>query len=295
MKPIKRSELFDAIMLAMGITTAEDEALEGRADRQPPRLRELRILLAEDSLVNQKLATALLQKWGHRVTVVNNGRAALAALGSQEFDLILMDVQMPEMDGLEATAAIRAKEKRMGGHIPIIAMTAHALKGDRERCLDAGMDDYVAKPIHARELSDSMEALLGSSAGAGEFSETAPAGKKEFDWAEALAAVSGDRQLLRVVVQTVLDEAPELVAAVRRAVAREDPAALKLAAHSLKGSIRYFGPSRAAELAWQLEKMAREGTLQGAEMTVAAMEGDMQRLVAALHDFLRKDPTSDDS
>ena len=111
-----------------------------------------RILLAEDNLVNQKLALRLLEKRGFDVTVVGDGRAALVALEANSFDAILMDVQMPEMDGFEATAAIRAKEKSTGAHIPIIAMTAHALKGDQERCLEAGMDAYVSKPIRTAEL-----------------------------------------------------------------------------------------------------------------------------------------------
>ena len=117
-------------------------------------------MLAEDSLVNQKLAVALLEGQGHTVTVVGNGKEAVAAAGSQKFDLILMDVQMPELDGLEAVAQIRAWEQRTGTHLPIIAMTAHALKGDRERCLEAGMDNYVAKPIRAEELFETIDAVL---------------------------------------------------------------------------------------------------------------------------------------
>jgi CheY-like chemotaxis protein len=123
----------------------------------------LRILLAEDSLVNQKLAAGLLEKLGHTVVVANHGREAIAAWESDDFDLVLMDVQMPEMDGFEATAAIRAKESRTGSHVPIIAMTAHALKGDRERCLKAGMDDYVAKPIRAQQLFDTIETVVAGS------------------------------------------------------------------------------------------------------------------------------------
>ncbi len=160
LKPIKQSELFDAIALALGITTAEDEGSQKRPARQPSRLPPLRILLAEDSPINQKLAVGLLEKYGHTVLVVNHGREAIAALQSQDFDLVLMDVQMPEMDGFEATAAIRASEEQAGTHIPIIAMTAHAMKGDRERCLEAGMDNYVAKPIRAKRLFDTIETVL---------------------------------------------------------------------------------------------------------------------------------------
>ena len=119
----------------------------------------LRILLAEDNMVNQRLTVKLLTKMGYQVEVAGNGKEAVAAFERETFDLILMDVQMPEMDGFEATALIREKEKKTGGHIPIIAMTAHAMKGDRERCLDAGMDEYVSKPIRPQAVVDAIEAV----------------------------------------------------------------------------------------------------------------------------------------
>jgi CheY-like chemotaxis protein/nitrogen-specific signal transduction histidine kinase len=151
LKPVKQSELLQAIETALGVAVPRSELTRGLEDTTPYH-GPLRILLAEDSLVNQKLAVALLEKQGHWVTVVNDGREAVAASDREEFDLILMDVQMPVMDGLEACAAIRKREAETGGHIPIIAMTAHALKGDRQRCLDAGMDGYVSKPIRVQEL-----------------------------------------------------------------------------------------------------------------------------------------------
>ena len=124
----------------------------------------LQILLAEDSIVNQKLATALLEREGHTVVVAGNGREALAAWESQELDLILMDVQMPVMDGFEAVTAIRAKESQTGEHVPIIALTAHALTGDRERCLEAGMDEYITKPLRAKQLIETIERAIAASA-----------------------------------------------------------------------------------------------------------------------------------
>jgi len=120
----------------------------------------LRILLAEDNLVNQRLATRLLEKRGHHVVVAANGREALAALEKDIFDLVLMDMQMPEMDGFEATAAIRQKEKTDGGHLPIVALTAHAMKGDREKCLAAGMDGYLTKPLRPQELEEVLKPYL---------------------------------------------------------------------------------------------------------------------------------------
>ena len=149
LKPVKQSELLDAIVLAMGLPDRQEMATTAVSAATYPTIRPLHVLLAEDSLVNQKLAVGLLEKYGHRVEVVNNGREAVNAIDSRQFDLVLMDVQMPEMDGFEATAIIRAKQRGTGRHIPIVAMTAHAMKGDRERCLESGMDDYVAKPIRA--------------------------------------------------------------------------------------------------------------------------------------------------
>jgi signal transduction histidine kinase/ActR/RegA family two-component response regulator len=134
---------------------SESAASAVRESRGPGKLR---VLLAEDSLVNQKVIVAFLEEEGHTVTVVNNGKHVLATLASQTFDLVLMDVQMPEMDGLEATARIRGEERQTGGHMPIIALTAHALEGDREKCLEAGMDGYLAKPVRAKELFEAIEA-----------------------------------------------------------------------------------------------------------------------------------------
>jgi two-component system sensor histidine kinase/response regulator len=160
LKPVKQSELFDAIALALGISSPADAEEVAAAVTPSQCARSLRILLAEDSLVNQKLAVGLLEKYGHAVDVVADGRAALAVVESKCYDLVLMDIQMPEMDGLEATRAIRAREGQRGGHIPIVAMTAHAMKGDRERCLEAGMDGYVAKPIRAKELFDTIARVI---------------------------------------------------------------------------------------------------------------------------------------
>ncbi len=160
MKPVKQSELFNAIGMSLGAAVPEDEGEETRRGKRKAAMPPLRILLAEDSLVNQKLAVGLMGRHGHSVTVANNGKEAIAAWASREFDVVLMDVEMPEMDGLEATAVIRVKERQTGKHVPIIAMTAHAMKGDRERCLEAGMDDYVPKPIRAQYLFETLESVL---------------------------------------------------------------------------------------------------------------------------------------
>jgi len=160
LKPIKQSELLDAIMQSLGSCVVEfgPPELQIAAQTQRP----LKVLVAEDSLVNQKLAEAVLGGQGHQVVLVNDGQEALAAIQSQDFDVVLMDVQMPVMDGFEAVSKIREIEKRTGGHIPIIALTAHAMKGDRERCLEAGMDGYVSKPIHAEQLFEVIETVMES-------------------------------------------------------------------------------------------------------------------------------------
>jgi CheY-like chemotaxis protein len=166
-KPITRAELWEAIVTALSLPDFQDEeraALNRRNDvphysNQVP-MRRLRILLAEDNLVNQRLVVRLLEKLGHTMLIANTGHEVLTILDQQPVDLILMDVQMPEMDGLEATAVIREQEHRRGGHLPIIALTAHAMKGDQERCLAAGMDSYVSKPINVQTLSEAISLVL---------------------------------------------------------------------------------------------------------------------------------------
>jgi signal transduction histidine kinase/DNA-binding response OmpR family regulator len=163
MKPVKQSELFNAIVTSLGAGVPETP--DGHSDRPQRKIGPppLRILLVEDSVFNQKMAVGLLQKHGHTVVVANNGIEALARLDVGDFDVVLMDVEMPEMDGLKATAIIREREIGTGSHVPIVAMTAHAMKGDRERCLAAGMDDYVSKPIRAQQLFDTLVSVLAAS------------------------------------------------------------------------------------------------------------------------------------
>jgi CheY-like chemotaxis protein len=166
-KPITGSELWEAIVTALSRPEVQRERshrLGGwhklQDGAEMTQIRRLRILLAEDNIVNQRLVVRLLEKLGHATLVANTGREVLTALQQQRIDLVLMDIQMPEMDGLEATAAIREQERHEGGHLPIIALTAHAMKGDQERCLIAGMDDYVSKPINTQALSSAISRVL---------------------------------------------------------------------------------------------------------------------------------------
>jgi two-component system sensor histidine kinase/response regulator len=159
-KPVRQREVLDAICNALGAKPQEKPTLVTAHVLREERNRA-RVLLVEDNAVNQTLAIRLLERRGYLVAVAGDGREALAALEKGNFDLVLMDIQMPEMDGFEATAAIREKEKFSGQHLPIIAMTANALKGDKERCLEAGLDGYIAKPIRSKELFAAIEAILG--------------------------------------------------------------------------------------------------------------------------------------
>ncbi|MGB9894005.1 MAG: response regulator, partial [Candidatus Saccharicenans sp.] len=160
-KPVRPSDLLDTIMAIKGSAVVDRKLEEPITDRSLPEFRrKYHILLAEDNPINQKVAVHLLQKKGHQVTVVETGQQVLEKLGQEIFDLVLMDVQMPVMDGFEATRIIRQQEKSSGDHLPIVAMTAHAMKGDREKCLEAGMDDYVSKPLYPEELYKAIERAI---------------------------------------------------------------------------------------------------------------------------------------
>ena len=296
LKPIKQSELFDAIVMALGVTAAEDE-YRGASGEPHEQIAPLHILLAEDSLVNQKLAIGLLERHGHTVTVANHGREVLGAIESDKFDLILMDVQMPEMDGLEATEVIRARERDTEIHVPIVAMTAHAMQGDRQRCLDVGMDEYVAKPIRAHQLFQTIANVLGLSSkplpapdlpsGKGPAPPTVEADRL-WDLDVALESVKGDRDLLRIVMETYLEEAPRLVTDMHQAIEREESSQLNMAAHSLKGSLRFFGAERGFQLAYQLELMSRDKDLGKALATLNELEAFLARFTPCLHTHLKE-------
>ncbi len=299
LKPVKQSELFDAVVMALGIWTPEDNGRSDAAGESAPRLRALEILLAEDSLVNQKVAVGLLTKYGHRVHVVNDGTEAIKALDTREFDLVLMDVQMPEMDGFEATGIIRARERDTGRHIPIIALTAHALKGDRDQCLKAGMDDYVAKPIHSRQLLETMRTVLGPGAEVGKRvadrwaqDQAGPEGQVGIDWSFALDALNDDPGLLRAVVRAALKEAPRLMGHIRLAITDGDAPGLRIAAHTLKGAVRYFGEGRVYDGAYQMEQWGGEERVDFALQALVDLENEVQKLVLGLTEFLERGGSS---
>jgi CheY-like chemotaxis protein/HPt (histidine-containing phosphotransfer) domain-containing protein len=290
-KPVKQADLWQAILRALGTAAPAGRPAAAERPAAPPG-RPLRILLAEDNPVNQKLAVSLLEKQGHGVTVAGNGREALAALypsdsppeegGSRRFDVVLMDVQMPEVDGLRTTKAIRERERVAGGHMPIIAMTGYAMRGDRERCLEAGMDGYVSKPIRLTELLKALQEVVPAGAEPPVPPADGATPRKPLDVTAALAAVMGDRQLLAELAGVFLAECPHWMREIQAAVARGDPPRLQLAAHSLKGAVANFAACDAYEAALRLEKMGRSGDLSGASEAVAALAREMERLRPAL-------------
>jgi PAS domain S-box-containing protein len=278
-KPTKQSELLDAITAALG------SAVGPRSARRPEDilgadLPPLRILLAEDNEVNQELAVRLLQMRGHRVVVCGNGREALDTLAAGSFDVVLMDVQMPEMDGLAATAALRERDKQTGGHVPVVAMTAHAMKGDRERCLAAGMDAYVSKPLRIQELLDVLGSVVDRSADQNLPAEAPDGTPPLFDPEEMLTLAEGEMVLVQELVQVFLSQTPGLLREIARAVDGRDAPALERAAHKLRGSLNALAARPVAELAQALEQLGRSGDLAGAEATRSQLE----QAIAALMD-----------
>ena len=280
-KPIKQTELYRAILAALG---SSDTATKSPPIPPPQRVsRMLRVLLAEDNLVNQKLAVRLLEKRGHSIVVASNGREAVEAIERQTFDLVLMDVQMPEMDGLEATAAIRARERGSGRHLPIFAMTAYAMKGDRERCLDAGMDGYISKPVQPRELWEAIDRLIPPDDTA-EPEETS-AINGVLDREEIQDRVGGDMVLLRELIDVFLTDCPRLWQNLRDALAQGDAHLLSRAAHTLKGSVGNFGAHAAREAAQQLELLAGKGDLMPAIEAARKLETELERLKPVLREL----------
>jgi len=288
-KPIDQAELLEAIAAALSSSEkkSSERALVTKHSLREKRL-SLRILLAEDNIVNQTLASRLLEKRGHDVIVVGNGKQALAALDQQAFDVILMDVQMPEMDGFETTAAIRESEKSTGKHIPIIAMTAHAMKGDKERCLASGMDAYLSKPIRGKDLFEIIEASCGASSEQSPGKNTEPA-EAAFDGEALLARLDGSTELCAELIDTFLQESPQTLSAVKVAVETHDAAAIARAAHALKGAVANFGANhRAFGAAVALELCGNSGDLKEIQHLFAEVTKALGRLQSEMSAFSEK-------
>jgi CheY-like chemotaxis protein len=285
-KPVGQSELLDAILLALGQTAAAERLIEAPVPvSQKPKGRPLSILLVEDNPVNQKLAIRLLEKAGHRVTLAGTGREALTAWENAVvpgFDVLLMDIQMPEMDGMEATAAIRNLEKNSENHVPIIAMTAHAMRGDKEKCLASGMDGYISKPIQPAGLFAEMERCLANGKGSNVMTEDDKAPVEQIDRVSLLERVEGDQELLTEMIHLFQEDAPNLLTAIRDALDRGDMVVLERSAHSLKGALSNLSAKAAAAAALQLEKDANNKEAESAKKSLAQVERAMEQLLPAL-------------
>ena len=298
-KPIKVNEFMDTLRMALEF--AEQRAAEeGRPfpllPPEPPpapaaRTTGLRILLAEDHPVNQEVARQILQRLGHHVVVAADGHAALAALeqsGRGAFDLVLMDLQMPVMGGLEATAAIRDAERASGTHLPIVALTAHAMHGDRERYLEAGMDGYVTKPIDGVELTRVIDQLVPPAAAPGTVPAAAvpvapcAAGRPAFDEQVVRARLGDNARLFEKMVRLFLEDCPARMRAMRRAIAEGDGEALREPAHALQGAAANFAAAPVVEAARQLELQGKNGDLSQSLATYDVLTREMQRLRPAL-------------
>ena len=300
-KPFTPSELLNSILLALG------QSIEPAAPSTAPRdaaSRRLHVLVAEDNAVNQRVIVRLLEKMGHIPIVAYNGQEALDAYESRPFDVVLMDVQMPVMDGLTATQMIRQSEARHPGRrrLPIMALTAYAMRGDRERCLAAGMDEYLTKPVKPEELSAALNRLVEASAsteGAARGaaapvpreavrSEAAPvvtadaAPEAGFDFSAALNYVGGDRALLDELLGIFVEDAPLRMEAIRRALAGREAADLTREAHTIKGALKVIGAATAAGLAQGLEALGRDGNMGEADKLAAALEREIDRLMQSL-------------
>jgi signal transduction histidine kinase/DNA-binding response OmpR family regulator len=314
-KPVKQSELFDTLIGVLDKRTASEQRGNPNAmiDSFDPgdramASRPMIILLAEDNVVNQRVATGILEKRGHTVVIASNGKEATQAVATQRFDLVLMDVQMPEMDGLEATREIRRTEAAAGGHTPIVAMTAHAMKGDRERCLEAGMDEYLTKPIQPAELLATID-RLAKSADRDDSRERVKSSRQvhyekpahespapdvaapqmaladatePFDLAALLTRVENDWDLLNELIELFLENSPLLLAEIEAGVARGDCQTIERAAHALKGAMQSISAVPAARAALSLEEIGRMGDSARADESLAGLQQEFKRLVSAL-------------
>jgi len=283
-KPIDQRELLAAITRALAHDQAARQPLH--ASMLPADLpeRRLRVLLAEDNPVNQRLAASLLERRGHRVTIAVNGREAVDAAARSRFDVVLMDVQMPEMGGFEATAAIRTAERSSGVRLPIVAMTAHAMKGDKERCLAAGMDDYLTKPLDSKRLCETVERIAGAYAGAPPTADAVADAPAISD--VVLARVGGDRELLAEISRLFLDDAPRHLERIRSALDARDGDALRRSAHGLKGAAANFDADGVVTAARTLEEMGIQEAFDGREDAWRTLAAETDRLLAFLRSVI---------
>jgi CheY-like chemotaxis protein/HPt (histidine-containing phosphotransfer) domain-containing protein len=285
-KPVKQSELLDAVRSVFGISSRSGARRAPAASGPAQRIKSaLDILLVEDNPVNRRLAQHVLEKEGYRVVAADNGAAALKALERSHFDLVLMDVQMPRMDGIETTVAIRRKEEISGERIPIVALTAHAMVGDRERCLKAGMDGYLIKPIQPATLLEAIERLHIVSRGQ---SKSARARKSVLDRAALLDRVDGDMQLLGEIAKLFMQECGPLMASAREAMNTGNASRFAYDVHTLRGMFRNLSAIAAQEAAGKLEELDLVKDREKVEAAIALLEQEAQAFKAELGGMIDK-------
>ncbi len=297
-KPVRRQELLAAILRALGHPQTLASPLTVTA--AVPQARSLHILLAEDNRTNQTVATRMLQKMGHSTMVAGNGKEALLLLTLHRFDLVLMDIQMPEMDGLTVTRKIRENESGTQLHLPIIAMTAHAMKGDRERCIEAGMDGYVSKPIRSKEVAEAIARIPRLQSESTPVihpevkqTDAALTGAPRLVWnmGETLERLGGDEALLHEVIEIFLNDVPKHMASLGRAVAAGDAVAVEGAAHTLKGELGYLGISEVSQMARELEEFGRNSDLRFAAGLYATFASELSELLTSMRSTMSASPS----
>jgi len=285
LKPVRQSELREAIARVLGTKEkagASPMITRSSLQNDGDSSKSLHILLAEDNAVNQKLAIRMLEKRGHRVALAINGREALKALEKGSYDLVLMDVQMPEMDGLEATTLLRSREKLTGLHQPVVAMTALVMKGDRERCITSGMDGYLTKPIRPQELDEVLDSYVAQERQA----LPAPVSSRSLEPAvsieELMERIDGDVSFLAELLELFRGDYTEQAATARQALEKKDNAALQRVSHALKGALGNLAAPTASRLAAELESMAKIGDLTFAKVRIDDIEVEVIRVIEAL-------------
>jgi signal transduction histidine kinase/DNA-binding response OmpR family regulator len=292
LKPVRQFELREAIARALG--AAEQSPLapvvagESSLKKHTPT-RSLQILLAEDNLVNQKLAVRLLEKRGHCVRAVASGREALAALAGSFYDLVLMDVQMPEIGGIEATIEMRKREKATGHHQVVVAMTALAMKGDRERCINAGMDGYLTKPIRTQELDEVLDSYFEHLRTPGAGSDEPDGRENTVNASELLARLDGDFNFLAELIEIFRIDYPRQLKAMHEAISRQDAVELAKACHNLKGATSNLAAAQATAITRDLEEKASSGDLANAASALVELENELGRVMECLEGMVPAD------
>jgi two-component system, sensor histidine kinase and response regulator len=285
LKPVRQSELREAIARVLN---AKEQAgaipmiTQYSIQKSGGSATALHILLAEDNPVNQKLAIRLLEKRGHHVAVASNGKQALQALEKTSYDLVLMDVQMPEMDGLEATMVLRAREKISGHHQAVVAMTALVMKGDRERCMAAGMDGYLTKPIRPQELDDVLDSYVAKERVEISVAESSDLLEESVHKEELMERIDGDLTFLAELLEIFRGDYPGQIRSARQAAMEGDAAALQRVGHALKGALGNLGATIASRIAGELETMGKSGDIALVGTRVTDLENELLRVIETL-------------